>query len=71
MQAAEPPKHLKGDAKVSLAAGQTKQVTVVLDRLAFSYWNAARGWTVAPGSYRVMIGSSACAIRKMGSVTER
>lgn len=33
------PKDLKGFAKVDLAAGETKTVTIELDDQDFSYWN--------------------------------
>lgn len=55
----EPPKQLKGFAKVELQPGKTEHVSVVLDPHAFSVWNAkSKGWTVVPGSYTLLIGDS-------------
>jgi beta-glucosidase len=58
-QTVQPPKQLKGYAKLTLAAGARRRVTFPLDRRALSYWNtAAHGWAVAPGCYCVLAGSS-------------
>jgi len=55
----EPPRQLKGFEKVSLAAGETKRVTVVLDWRAFAHWDIATdSWTVADGRYQVLVGNS-------------
>src|SRR5205085_6219840 len=55
----QPPKQLKGLAKLSLAPGKTGTVSFTLDRRAFSYWDVdSNGWQVAPGCYGVMAGSS-------------
>ncbi|MCW2859788.1 MAG: bglX [Actinoallomurus sp.] len=57
--AAEPPKQLKGFAKVSLRPGQTKHVTLTLDQRAFSIWDsAAQRWTTVGGRYTVSVGDS-------------
>ncbi len=65
----EPPKWLKGFAKLSLAAGQTGHVQLVLDSRAFSYWDVKSGsWRVAPGDYKIMIGSSSRDIRLRGQL---
>ncbi|MEA2409663.1 MAG: beta-glucosidase [Thermoleophilaceae bacterium] len=56
--AGEPPKQLKSYAKVALEPGQSKTVTMRLDRRAFSYWSTGTGWTVAKGCYTLMLGSS-------------
>jgi beta-glucosidase len=67
--AGEPPKQLKGYQKVFVAAGQSVPVTVTLDRRSFSYWDASTGWTVAPGTYQVYVGSSSCDIRLHDTVS--
>jgi beta-glucosidase len=55
----QPPAQLKGFAKVTLAPGQTAPVSFQLDSRSLSYWNVQGGdWQVAPGCYRVMVGSS-------------
>ena len=59
----EPPKQLKGYRKVHLPAGGSTRVTLRLDRRAFAYWSAKRNrWSVAPGTYRVQVGSSSRAL---------
>jgi beta-glucosidase len=60
---AQPPRQLKGFESVALRPGRSKRVTFRLDARAFSYWDSRRErWRVAPGCYRVEIGSSAQAI---------
>ena len=62
-----PLKELKGFAKVMLRPGESKQVTVLLDRRAFSYYDVARqGWNAAPGEFGILVGSSSADIRLQG-----
>ncbi|MCU7724397.1 glycoside hydrolase family 3 C-terminal domain-containing protein [Actinoplanes sp. KI2] len=63
----EPPKNLRGFAKVSLTPGQTQRVTVTLDARSFQYWNGA--WATATGANQIMVGASSRDIRLTGSVT--
>ena len=57
--AQEPPKQLRGFAKVSLAANETRHVSIVIDPEAFSRWDtAANRWVRVPGWYGVLIGDS-------------
>jgi beta-glucosidase len=57
--AGEPPKQLKGFAKVSLDPGQTRRVTITLQNRAFSIWSTtAKKWTAAPGVHTVLVGDS-------------
>ncbi|MFL5911671.1 MAG: glycoside hydrolase family 3 C-terminal domain-containing protein [Gaiellaceae bacterium] len=57
--AGEPPRQLKGFAKVTLRPGQTKHVTLTLDRRAFSIWDStAQDWTTVGGRYTVAVGDS-------------
>ena len=59
-EAAEPQKVLRGFEKVYLAAGESKQVTLVLIQKDISYWNVVnQKWTVATGNYTVWISTSA------------
>ena len=67
--AQEPPEQLKGFQKVSLAPGQSTQVTFQLTQAELAVWNS--GWTVQPGQYRVMVGGSATDIREAGTFGER
>lgn len=57
--AGEPPKQLKGFAKIKLEPGGKQPVSLTLDRRAFSIWDTAAGrWVVAPGKYQILTGSS-------------
>jgi beta-glucosidase len=59
-EAQEPPKVLRGFERVYLAAGESKQVTLVLTQKDISYWNVvSQKWVVAPGDYKVWISTSA------------
>jgi hypothetical protein len=54
-----PLKELKGFQKVFLAPGESKKVTITLDRRSLAYYNAEAGtWDVARGPYRILVGSS-------------
>ena len=54
-----PLKELKGFAKVNLKPGESKRVDLMLDRRAFSYYDAnKKGWNAAPGEYGILVGSS-------------
>jgi beta-glucosidase len=63
----EPPKNLRGFAKVTLTPGQTQRVTVALDQRSFQYWSGA--WTTATGASQILVGASSRDIRLTGSVT--
>ena len=55
----EPPKQLKGYAKVDLAPGQSKVVQVRLSPADLAYYDAnSNQFTVAPGGYTVLVGTS-------------
>jgi beta-glucosidase len=57
--AGEPPYQLKGFQKVSLAPGQSQRITLQLTSQDLSYYQTATSsWVVAPGLYRVSIGSN-------------
>jgi beta-glucosidase len=59
----EPPKQLKGYAKVLLNPGETTTVTLPLGKRAFAYWNVEeQAWRVAPGCYRVRVGGSSASL---------
>jgi beta-glucosidase len=65
-----PMKELKGFAKVDLSPGETKTVTVKLDRRAFSYYDVKKhDWTVAPGDFDLFVARSAADIELTGKVT--
>ena len=65
-----PVKELKGFSKVSLGAGETKQVSVTLDRRAFAYYDVKKhDWTVEPGDFEILVGSSSAKIELNGKAT--
>jgi beta-glucosidase len=57
--AGEPPKRLVGWSKVRLNAGESREVTVNVERRYLSIYDvAANGWKLVPGSYTFMVGGS-------------
>ena len=67
-----PAKELKGFVKVSLRAGETKRVTVALDRRAFSYYDIdIKQWRADPGDFDILVGSSVEEILLKGKVTSQ
>ena len=66
----EAPKRLVGFAKVDLAPGQSKSVTVDVDpRLLANFDDSGRAWRVSGGSYKLMLGASSADLRGSTSVT--
>ena len=52
-------KELKGFAKVNLKPGESKRVTIKLDRRAFSFYDVAKkDWSAAAGSFTILVGGS-------------
>ncbi|MDQ3918361.1 MAG: glycoside hydrolase family 3 C-terminal domain-containing protein [Acidobacteriota bacterium] len=69
---ARPAKELKGFVKVSLRPGETRRVSVMLDRRAFSYYDAAaRQWRADPGDFDLLVGRSSEQIELRGKLTLR
>lgn len=63
----EPVKQLRGFAKVRLAAGASRRVTLSLRRRDISYWNSARqAWDQQAGCHPILVGESATDIRLQG-----
>ena len=62
------PIQLKGFQRVSLAPGESREVTftVSADQLA---WHSDTGWTVSPGEYAFCVGSSCRDLPLSGSCT--
>jgi beta-glucosidase len=59
-----PLKELKGFAKVALAPGETKTVTLALDRAALAYWDDSKeAWVAEAGEFVALLGSSSQDIR--------
>jgi beta-glucosidase len=67
---ARPPQELGAFAKVELAPGETRGVTLELDEGAFAFWSPAAGaWTVEPGRFELRVGRSSRDIRATATVT--
>lgn len=67
-----PTRELKGFARLNLNPGETRTATVLLDRSSFAYFSeAAKAWTVDPGSYSVSVSASSRDPRLTGSVEVR
>jgi beta-glucosidase len=65
-----PVKELKGFAKVHLNPGETKRVSLTLDRRAFSYYDVnKKDWNAEPGDFAILVGSSSEKIELKGSFT--
>jgi beta-glucosidase len=63
-----PLKELKGFAKVMLEPGETKTVTLNLEREALAYWDDAQhAWVAEAGEFEVLIGSSSQEIHARGA----
>ncbi len=59
----EPPRRLVGWAKVDLAVGQARRVTVTINPHSashpLSFWNVhTNDWDIADGDYKVYVGDS-------------
>lgn len=64
-------RELKGFAKVSLEAGESKEVTILLDDKAFRYFNTVTNkWEIEEGAYKIQIGASSLDI-KLTSVVNK
>jgi beta-glucosidase len=65
-----PVKELKGFTKVQLNAGETRRVSVALDRRAFAYYSVKdHSWTVDAGDFNVYVGSSSAQIELTDKIT--
>jgi len=54
-----PIKELKAFRKISIEPGKTKDVTLDFDKRAFAFYNPeTKLWTVEPGKFEILIGTS-------------
>jgi beta-glucosidase len=64
-----PARELKGFVKVSLRPGETKKVSVILDRRSLSYYDSnAKQWRADPGDFNVLVGRSSEQIELQGKL---
>ena len=64
-----PVQELKGFARVSLKAGESRTVTIPLDDKAFRYWNVKTDrWEIEGGTYEIRVGASSEDIRGTAQV---
>jgi beta-glucosidase len=67
---ARPLKELKGFQKVQLQPGETKTVSVSLDRSAFAYFDEKQSsWVAEAGEFKVLVGASSRDIRLESSLS--
>src|ERR1039458_8743059 len=65
-----PIKELKGFAKVDLKPGETRRVTLTLDRRAFSFYDVRKkDWRAEPGEFAILVGGSSDNIQLRGKFT--
>ena len=64
-----PVKELKAFAKVELKAGETKRVTLTLDRRAFSFYDInKKDWSAEPGDFTILVGGASDDIQLAASL---
>lgn len=69
---ARPERELKGFARVMLAPGESREVSIMLNPDAFAYWDVSRhGWNVASGEYELLLGGASDRIAAKCRVTIR
>jgi beta-glucosidase len=62
-----PLKELKGFAKVNLRPGESRRVSLKLDRRAFSYFDVNKhDWAAEPGDFTIFVGGSSAKIELHG-----
>ncbi len=67
-----PVKELKGFSKVFLRPGETKHVSVTLDRRAFAYFDEKKhDWTVDAAQVNILVGPSSAQIELTGTLSRQ
>jgi beta-glucosidase len=65
-----PVKELKAFTKLSLKPGETRRVTLTLNRRAFSFYDVTKkDWNAEPGDFSILVGGSSDDIRLRGKFT--
>ena len=65
-----PAKELKGFAKVSLAPGESRRVTVMLDRSSFSFYDVVtEDFVMEKGVFTILVGRSSADIALQQDIT--
>jgi beta-glucosidase len=65
-----PVKELKGFARIELKPGESRHVSVALDRRAFSFYDVKKkDWSAEPGPFSVLVGGSSDKIELRGAFT--
>ncbi len=65
-----PLKELKGFAKINLKPGESKQVTLTLDRRAFSFYDVKKSdWNAEAGEFSILVGGASDDIQLKGKFT--
>jgi beta-glucosidase len=65
-----PAQELKGFAKVDLGPGQSRRVTLRLQKRAFAFWDVAHhDWTIEAGAFEIRLAASSRDIRAVLPVT--
>lgn len=65
----QPERQLKAFKRITLEPGETRDMTFALGPETFAIVDANMQWTVEPGTYHLLIGSSSKDIRLMGRIT--
>lgn len=64
-----PAKELRGFEKITLNPGESRTISLQLDRRAFAYWSTTQhDWVVEPGQFDILLGASARDIRLTSSM---
>lgn len=65
----EPPKQLRGFAKVTLKPRETKKISIYLDPHTFSIWNTnTHSWITVNGTYKLLAGDSSSDLPLKGEI---
>jgi beta-glucosidase len=63
-----PTQELKGFARADLKPGETRHITVALDRRAFSYYDVdKKDWSADPGKFEILVGGSSDKLQLRGT----